>query len=82
MSTTRSGVTVYCDAPGCPAKLVTARTTTAGARGDASRAGWAASRIYPGEASSDHARPDLCPEHNPDKPAPHQGGPDLFAEGS
>ena len=84
MTTTRSTITVYCDEPGCTAKLVTTRTTTAGARGDASRADWAVSRIYSLEPSSDPEHGDLCPEHNPWRtPAPKpQDGPDLFDEGT
>ena len=83
MTTSRAAVTVHCDEPGCTAKLPTARTTTAGARGDAARADWATSQQGPGYrpagASSDHERPDFCPDHNPWSKPP-QNEPDLFAD--
>lgn len=60
VSTTRSNVTVHCDA--CRRILHTQRTTTKGARGDARRAGWIVAAIYSGDASEDHAAKDMCPQ--------------------
>lgn len=70
MSTSKTSVTVTCDR--CGTSLVTARTTTAGARGDAARLGWATSRIYSHAASADSERPDLCPACNPNYRPPAQ----------
>ena len=79
MSTTRPSVAVHCD--GCADTLPTSRTTPAGARGDAGRKDWLTSATGDGYrsagASSDHARPDLCPECRPDRPTADVG---LFAD--
>lgn len=67
MSTTRATVTVICD--WCYAPLPTLRTTTAGARGDASRKGWRTSQKGDGYhgagASADFDKPDQCPDCQP-----------------
>lgn len=63
MSTTRALATIRCDR--CGTTKETSRTTTAGARGEAKRAGWRTSQIGDGyhvaKASSDPDRHDLCP---------------------
>lgn len=70
MSTTRAAVTVICDHCGCT--LTTTRTTTAGARGDATRRGWRTAPYGDGyhstKESADHTGRDLCAKCRPDKP--------------
>lgn len=75
----RITTTIICDA--CGMDLITTRTTTTGARGDAERMGWRVSQIGDGYRSagrsSDPKRRDECPRCRTDRPAP-----DIKPEGA